>query len=86
MLIKMWDRKTKIGSLQMLKKQFLVHALFIFLTLASSGCSREAWYEGVKEGARNNCRSQPPGEVEPCLEKLNMKTYEEYEKERSGTK
>ncbi|MFD1123011.1 hypothetical protein ACFQ2T_10885 [Methylophilus flavus] len=70
----------------MLKNHFLGLALFIFLTLASSGCSRQAWYEGVKEGARNNCRSQPPGEVEPCLIKLNTKTHEEYEKERSGTK
>lgn len=51
-----------------------------------TACTNKAWYEGVKEGAKNNCRSQPPGEVESCLERLNTKTYEEYEKERSGQK
>ncbi|MBF4992334.1 hypothetical protein [Methylophilus sp. QUAN] len=63
-------------------KQSLVLMAFTILTM--SGCTTQSWYEGVKEGARNNCRSQPPGEVESCLEKLNTKTYEEYEKARSG--
>lgn len=70
----------------MIKNQFLVDALFVVLIFVIVGCSRQAWYEGVKEGARNNCRSQPQTEVKPCLEKLNTKTYEEYEKERSGNK
>lgn len=51
--------------------------------MAISGCTTQAWYEGAKQGAENNCRSQPPGESERCLEKLNKKTYEQYEKERS---
>jgi len=63
-------------------KQPLVLMAFAILTM--SACTTQSWYEGVKEGARNNCRSQPPGEVESCLEKLNSKTYEEYEKARSG--
>lgn len=63
-------------------KQSLVLMAFTISTM--SGCTTQSWYEGVKEGARNNCRSQPPGEVESCLEKLNTKTYEEYEKARSG--
>jgi len=58
----------------------------ILYSLAFSACTHQAWYEGVKEGARNNCRSQPPGEVDACMEKLNTKTYEEYEKERSDRK
>lgn len=61
----------------------------IFLTslvLIISGCSNKSVYEGVKEGARNNCHSQPPSEVDACLEKLNSKSYEEYEKDRSGKK
>lgn len=58
----------------------------IFSSLAISACTHQAWYEGVKEGARNNCRSQPTSEVDACMEKLNTKTYEEYEKERSDRK
>jgi len=69
-----------------LKKQFLAMITLAFLILTITGCTTKSWYEGVKEGAKNNCRSQPPGEVESCLEKLNNKTYEEYEKERSGQK
>lgn len=54
--------------------------------LAIPGCTTQVWYEGVKQGAENNCRSQPPSESERCLENLNKKTYEEYEKERSYQK
>jgi hypothetical protein len=64
----------------------LMLILFIVLSVTMTACTNKAWYEGVKEGAKNNCRSQPPGEVESCLERLNTKTYEEYEKERSGQK
>ncbi len=61
-------------------------ALVVTVFIAVSGCTTEAWYEGAKEGAKNNCRNQPPDEVDRCLEKLNKKTYDEYEKERSGQK
>ncbi|MBF4987820.1 hypothetical protein [Methylophilus sp. 14] len=60
--------------------------LLIILVITTSACTNKAWYEGVKEGARNNCRGQPASEVDACLERLNTKTYEEYEKERSGQK
>ncbi|MDD2770427.1 MAG: hypothetical protein PHT19_17035 [Methylococcus sp.] len=62
---------------------FISLALFI---MAISGCTTKAWYEGTKQGAQNYCHSQPPSERERCLENLNKKTYEEYEKERSGQK
>ncbi|BCM26047.1 hypothetical protein [Methyloradius palustris] len=58
-------------------------SLFIF---SIAGCTTQSWYEGAKRGAENNCRNQPPGESERCLENLNKKSYEEYEKERSGQK
>lgn len=67
-------------------KQFLALITFASFVVITAGCTNKTWYEGVKEGAKNNCRSQPPGEVESCLERLNNKTYEEYEKERSGQK
>lgn len=61
--------------------------LFIWLVLliaTISGCTTQAWYEGIKQGAENNCRKQPSSESERCLESLNKKTYETYEKERAG--
>ena len=73
-------------QLKLKTKQLLVLITFASFILITAGCTTKAWYEGVKEGAKNNCRSQPPGEVEACLERLNNKTYEEYEKERSGQK
>jgi hypothetical protein len=71
---------------QLKTKQLLALITLALFILITCGCTNKAWYEGVKEGAKNNCRSQPPGEVDACLEKLNNKTYEEYEKERSGQK
>jgi hypothetical protein len=67
-------------------KQSILFVLLTFFIFAISGCTTEAWYEGAKQGADNNCRNQPPSESERCLESLNKKTYEEYEKERSGQK
>jgi len=74
-----------MNATQMTPKQFLTLTSCI-LFIVTAGCTHQAWYEGVKAGARNNCQSQPSGEVEHCLEKLNTKTYEEYEKERSNQK
>lgn len=67
-------------------KQSRILLLPILLTLTIVACSNKAWYEGMKEGARNNCLSQPAGESEACLQKLNTKSYEEYEKERATQK
>ena len=55
-------------------------ALPILLTV--SGCTTQAWYEGFKTGAQNECYKQPPGAVADCLSRLNKMTPEEYEKER----
>lgn len=44
----------------------------------------QAWYEGAKMGAANECNKQPPGAVADCLSHLNKKTYDEYEKERTS--
>ncbi|MGZ8272029.1 MAG: hypothetical protein ACXW1T_12335 [Methylophilus sp.] len=59
--------------------------LALFL-MGIAGCTKQAWYESAKQGAENNCRNQPESESERCLERLNKKTYEEYEKERSEQK
>ena len=52
------------------------------LLVSANGCSTQAWYEGVKQGAVNQCNSQPPGAREDCLSRLNHKTYDTYNKER----
>ena len=67
-------------------KQLIAFIFLTFFMLAISGCTTQAWYESVKQGAGNNCRRQPPSESERCLENLNKKTYEEYEKERAYQK
>ncbi|MDR3368320.1 hypothetical protein [Rhodoferax sp.] len=53
------------------------------LTLAVSACTTQAWYEGMKQGAVNQCDKQPPGAREDCLSRLNNKTYDAYNKERA---
>ncbi|MCK9638254.1 MAG: hypothetical protein M0R41_18465 [Methylobacter tundripaludum] len=70
----------------MKKKQLITFILLTFFMLAISGCTTQAWYESVKQGAENNCRKQPPSESDRCLESLNKKSYKEYEKERSYQK
>jgi hypothetical protein len=52
--------------------------------LLVSGCTTQAWYEGFKIGAENECYKQPPGAVSDCLARLNKKSQDEYEKERSS--
>ena len=67
-------------------KNLILAAMLCVMVLGVFGCTTQAWYEGAKQGAENECRSQPPSEMDRCLERLNKKTYEDYEKERAGTK
>ncbi|MBK7474184.1 MAG: hypothetical protein IPO58_00270 [Betaproteobacteria bacterium] len=67
-------------------EQVIVSTLFATAMLAAAGCTTAAWYEGMKRSAENECRRQPADESERCLARLNKKTYEEYEKERTGQK
>ena len=61
-------------------------ALLASVTLPIAGCTTEAWYEGMKRSAENECRQLPQGESENCLSRVNKKTYREYEKERAAEK
>ncbi len=54
-------------------------SLTLFMSFVT-GCTAKAWYEGGQYGAEHDCRSQPPGEIDQCLQNLNKKTYKEYEK------
>lgn len=53
---------------------------------ALGGCSTEAWFEGAKRSAEAQCRQQPPGAVQECLSRVNKTRYDQYEKERTGSK
>jgi uncharacterized lipoprotein len=63
-----------------------VHTALILMVIALAGCTTQAWYDGAKQAAENNCRAQPSTEMERCLENLNKKSYDEYEKERANGK
>jgi hypothetical protein len=54
------------------------------VAMAVAGCSTKAWYEGMRLRAQNDCRSQPSGEAEQCLSRVNTMTYEDYERKRLG--
>jgi hypothetical protein len=86
-LIKVLDNSIpNLKLLEMKTKQMIEIISLVISILAIPGCTSRTWYEIVKQGAENNCRNQPPSESERCLENLNKKTYEEYEKERSYQK
>jgi hypothetical protein len=51
---------------------------------ANSACSTQAWYEGGKVYAENECRRQRSGDTDACLARVNRMSYDEYERKRSG--
>ena len=67
-------------------KQIIVFILLVLSLVLLSACSTQAWYEGGKYSAENNCQNQPPSEIDRCFETLNTLTYEEYVKARSDNK
>jgi hypothetical protein len=64
--------------------RILLIALSVFATASGTGCSLKAWYGGMQFATENQCRRQPPGEVESCLARLNPLSYEDYERRRTG--
>lgn len=60
--------------------------IFILLGSGLAACSTEAWYEGMKVRARNECYQQPAGERQNCLDHVNKDSYDKYEKERASQK
>lgn len=48
----------------------------------ATGCSQRAWYEGVKQGQRQECYKAPPSAREECLKALDSETYDEYQRSR----
>ncbi|MEY4591165.1 MAG: hypothetical protein RIR18_60 [Pseudomonadota bacterium] len=68
------------------KKNLCFVSCLAFTLLLGSACTTEAWYEGVKRSAEDNCRKQSGNAVDECLSRVNRQTYQEYEKSRSGNK
>jgi hypothetical protein len=52
------------------------------LVLLATGCSYQAWYEGVQDTRRQDCYRLPPGEVQPCLDEVDRVGYDQYRRER----
>lgn len=48
---------------------------------ALGGCSTEAWYEGVRQGAERQCLREP--DPAPCRARLNTLPYDAYSRERT---
>jgi hypothetical protein len=69
---------------EMKQMQMMHRQIALPLLLLLSGCTTQAWYQGFKIGAENECYKQPPGAVADCLSRLNKKSQQEYEKERSS--
>ena len=65
------------------RNQVLAFPLAVASVLLSA-CTTQAWYQGIKTGAENECLNQPPGAAEQCMERLNKKSYEEYQRERAS--
>jgi hypothetical protein len=64
------------------RKGFALLSALLALLLAA-GCTTKAAYEGLREGARQQCRQTPDaGAAQDCTDKVNRQTYEGYKAER----
>ena len=60
-----------------------IHYYFAILVAVSvQACSQRAWYEGVKQGHRNECNKAPPSEREECLRIMDNDSYDEYQRKK----
>ncbi|MCB9480732.1 MAG: hypothetical protein H6680_02745 [Desulfobacteraceae bacterium] len=62
---------------------FLLIAVFAFILF--NGCTKEAWYEGMKETQRQDCYKIDDFLMrQQCLEQLDNMSYDQYKKEREA--
>lgn len=47
-------------------------------------CTTQAWYEGTRESARQQCRQRYPDAAsqQSCIDQVNSKSYQQYRQER----
>lgn len=69
----------------MIVKSPLRAGLAALAVLLLNACSTQAWFEGMREGARRQCRATPDASAgQECVERVNRGSYEQYEKERGS--
>ena len=59
------------------------HCLSIFMLSAAhwrTGCSTQAWYNGLQASARASCQQRPSSEQARGEARLNQQPYDAYEK------
>lgn len=54
------------------------------LTLYTSACSTSAWYEGFRNGQRQQCEQLGGSARDECLERVNNLSYEEYQQQKDS--
>lgn len=58
-------------------------ALVLCLGLAVGGCTSKAWYEGMREAGRQQCRQTPDTDAaKDCTDRIDRQGYEAYKSER----
>jgi hypothetical protein len=54
------------------------------LWMAFQGCTRLAWYEGLKEQQRKECYTYTnQSEIQECLDRIGDTSFDEYERSRT---
>lgn len=51
------------------------------------GCTTQAWYEGVQESQRQQCRQRYPdaADQQKCIDEVNSHSYNQYQQDRSDS-
>lgn len=54
----------------------------LLLSVLLTGCSTQAWYQGIQQSAAMDCNRQPADARERCLARINKESYDDYRKAR----
>jgi hypothetical protein len=62
--------------------------MLVLVHSALFGCTKRFWYDSFKLGGESRCQYEMPTETESgsCMERLDKRSYEAYEKEREENK
>jgi|GEM_PF-1450864 len=64
-----------------INKSFFKTSLLLGLGILC-GCSKQFWYDSFKLGGESRCQYDTP--TNNCMERLDKRPYEAYEKERNA--
>jgi len=66
-----------------MRPAFATALIALALVIVAQGCSHRAWYEGFREGQRDECyRTTTGAALRECLDGAEATSYDEYEKAR----